>query len=59
MPKLAEPIQGRINDAILYLILMKCIIHEKRMNPCENTSLENSAKQGYVGLKSDFGENND
>jgi hypothetical protein len=56
-PKLAEPIQGRINDAILYLILMKCIIHEQRLNPCKNTSLENAAKQGYVGLKLNYGEN--
>jgi hypothetical protein len=48
-PKLAEPIQGRINDAILYLILMKCIIHEKRANPNENSSLGSIYNRGCSG----------
>lgn len=43
----SEPIEGRIDDAILYLILLKALISDRRnqLNPSTNTPLPQGANR--------------
>lgn len=47
--ELSEPIEGRINDAILYLILLKAMVYEtKRDNPLPGSAVLTDNKYGFV-----------